>query len=172
MKRREFIAGLAGAAAWPGIAEAQQAERVRRIGVLMGFGENDPDAKGWLSGFMQALAELGWTDGRNPVKQGDVGIATVRSSDAQLPAIGSVLMVAPPAMARFDGRTSEVPTVPNGAAEDLQCQASPSPDKRSVGSAPLWVRNENGRVWVASHRTRVQVLRVGTVQMRSSPSMP
>jgi len=65
MRRREFIVGLGGSAAWPVVAWGQQVERMRRIGVLMGFDENDPEAKGWLSGFMQRLAELGWTNGRN-----------------------------------------------------------------------------------------------------------
>jgi putative tryptophan/tyrosine transport system substrate-binding protein len=64
MNRREVIAGL-GAAAWPLAAQAQRTERERRVGVLMGPDENDPDAKGWLSGFMQGLQELGWTVGRN-----------------------------------------------------------------------------------------------------------
>jgi putative tryptophan/tyrosine transport system substrate-binding protein len=64
MKRREFIAGL-GAAACPLAARAQQAERARRIGVLMGWDENDPQAKAGLSEFAQGLSELGWTDGRN-----------------------------------------------------------------------------------------------------------
>jgi putative tryptophan/tyrosine transport system substrate-binding protein len=63
IRRREFIAGL-GAAAWSSLAHAQQVERVRRIGVLMGFDENDPQPQGWFSGFAQGLAELGWTDGR------------------------------------------------------------------------------------------------------------
>ena len=45
MRRREFIAGLAGAAAWPLMALAQQGDRVRRIGVLMPYDENDPEAK-------------------------------------------------------------------------------------------------------------------------------
>jgi putative ABC transport system substrate-binding protein len=64
MRRREFIAGLAGAAAWPLVARAQQADRVRRIGVLMGFDENDAQPQDWFSGFAQGLAELGWADGR------------------------------------------------------------------------------------------------------------
>jgi putative tryptophan/tyrosine transport system substrate-binding protein len=65
MKRREFIAGL-GAAAWPLAAHAQQAERMRRIGLLIGGrDENDPVAKTIVSAFTQALADLGLTDGRN-----------------------------------------------------------------------------------------------------------
>ena len=65
MRRREFITVVGGAAAsWPIAARAQQPERMRRIGVLMAFDENDPKAKGWLSNFTQGLAELGWTDGR------------------------------------------------------------------------------------------------------------
>jgi putative tryptophan/tyrosine transport system substrate-binding protein len=65
MKRRDFIAGLGGAAVWPVVAEAQQANRMRRIGVLMGFGDNDPRARGWFSGFTQALGESGWIEGSN-----------------------------------------------------------------------------------------------------------
>ena len=65
MKRRDFVAGLAGAAAWPLTAPAQPAERVRRIGVLMWGDENDPVLRAFVSAFTQALADLGWTDGRN-----------------------------------------------------------------------------------------------------------
>jgi putative tryptophan/tyrosine transport system substrate-binding protein len=65
MRRREFIAGLGSAAAWPLAARAQQGERVRRIGVLMPHDENDPEGKLRYSAFTQALADLGWTDGRN-----------------------------------------------------------------------------------------------------------
>jgi hypothetical protein len=54
-----------GTAAWPLAARAQQAQRARRIGVLMGSDENDPLAKAVLSAFTQALAGLGWTEGRN-----------------------------------------------------------------------------------------------------------
>ena len=65
MRRREFIAGLGTTAVWPLTARAQQGERVRRIGVLMAFDENDPLAKLRLSALMQTLADLGWTDGHN-----------------------------------------------------------------------------------------------------------
>ena len=65
MRRRDFIKGIAGStAAWPIAAGAQQADRLRRISVLMAFDENDPQTRGWLSDFTRELAELGWTDGR------------------------------------------------------------------------------------------------------------
>jgi putative ABC transport system substrate-binding protein len=63
--RRELITLLGGAAAWPLAARAQQGGRVRRIGALMAGDENDPVAKAYLSALTQALADLGWTDGRN-----------------------------------------------------------------------------------------------------------
>jgi putative ABC transport system substrate-binding protein len=65
IRRREFVAALGGAMAWPLAARAQQGDRVRRIGVLVGGDENDPEVKRRLSAFTQALAGLGWTDGRN-----------------------------------------------------------------------------------------------------------
>jgi putative ABC transport system substrate-binding protein len=66
LRRREFIAGLGGAAvSWPIAARAQQGDRIRRIGVLMPYDENDPLAKTFVSAFIQALADLAWTGGRN-----------------------------------------------------------------------------------------------------------
>ena len=65
MTRRDFITLLGGAAAWPLAARAQQGNRVRRVGVLMPYDENDPEGKLLYSSFTQALAGLGWTDGRN-----------------------------------------------------------------------------------------------------------
>src|SRR6516164_5414452 len=65
MKRREFIAGVGGAAAWPLVARAQQGERMRRIGVLVSAVEGDPTGMEYVTAFAQGLAELGWTVGRN-----------------------------------------------------------------------------------------------------------
>jgi putative ABC transport system substrate-binding protein len=66
MKRREFISLIGGAAAaWPLAARAQQRERMRRIGVLMNFAVDDPEAQSRNAGFLQGLSELGWTVGRN-----------------------------------------------------------------------------------------------------------
>jgi len=65
IRRRAFISLLGGAAAWPLAARAQQGERMRRIGVLMPFDENDPEGKLRYSAFTKALVDLGWADGRN-----------------------------------------------------------------------------------------------------------
>jgi putative tryptophan/tyrosine transport system substrate-binding protein len=65
MKRREFITLLGGAAAWPLAARGQQAERMRRIGVLMNTAADDPEGQARNTAFVQALQQFGWTDGRN-----------------------------------------------------------------------------------------------------------
>jgi putative ABC transport system substrate-binding protein len=64
--RRKLIAALGGTALLsPLAARAQQAGPVRRIGVLIGFAESDPDVQSWFAAFRGALAKLGWAEGRN-----------------------------------------------------------------------------------------------------------
>jgi putative ABC transport system substrate-binding protein len=66
MKRREFITLLGGgAAAWPLAAQAQQSERVRRIGVVMAYTERDPNGQIQVGAFRQQLQKLGWIEGTN-----------------------------------------------------------------------------------------------------------
>jgi|SRR6516164_3674188 putative ABC transport system substrate-binding protein len=65
LKRREFITLLAGTAACPLAARAQQPERMRRIGVLMTLAADDPFGQARVAAFQQALQQLGWNDGRN-----------------------------------------------------------------------------------------------------------
>ena len=65
MKRREFIALLGGAAAWPVVARGQQAERVRLVGILQNLPENDPVALALVAMFLKELQQLGWTVGSN-----------------------------------------------------------------------------------------------------------
>src|SRR5690349_3420076 len=66
MRRREFLGVLGGAAAsWPAAAQAQQAERTRHIGVLMGYAEGDREGQAFVTAFRDGLQQLGWTEGRN-----------------------------------------------------------------------------------------------------------
>jgi putative tryptophan/tyrosine transport system substrate-binding protein len=65
VRRREFILGLGGAAAWPLAARAQQHERMRRIGVLMNVAADNPRGQAGVAAFQQVLQQLGWSDGRN-----------------------------------------------------------------------------------------------------------
>lgn len=66
MRRRDFISGVAGsAAAWPLVARAQRGERVWRIGVLMALAADDSEGQSRFKGFVQAMAQAGWIDGRN-----------------------------------------------------------------------------------------------------------
>jgi len=64
MKRREFIAGLGGAAAWPLAASSQERERMRRIGMLMHATPDDPDAQARMAALLQGLQQRGWEVGR------------------------------------------------------------------------------------------------------------
>jgi hypothetical protein len=65
MMRRDFIAGLAGAAAWPVAARAQQPERMRRVGVLNTIRANDPHGQERIGAFLLGLQQAGWTNGGN-----------------------------------------------------------------------------------------------------------
>src|SRR6187200_1828969 len=65
MRRRQFIAGLVGAAGWPVASRAQQPERMRRVGVLMTLAADDPEASTRIGAFLQGMQEFGWTIGRN-----------------------------------------------------------------------------------------------------------
>ena len=87
MIRRQFIAGLGSAAAWPVVTRAQQGDRVRRIGWLMPGDENAPERKTFVSALTQALAALGWTDGRNArmdVRWGGADINRIRALAQEL----------------------------------------------------------------------------------------
>ena len=65
LRRREFIAGLGGAAAWPHAARAQQGERVRRVGVLMNAAATEVEYQDYLAAFRSEMRRLGWSEGQN-----------------------------------------------------------------------------------------------------------
>src|SRR3974390_2861076 len=65
MRRREFIKVIAGSAAWPLAARAQQPGRTRRVGVLLGIVESDPETNARLRAFRLGMRDLGWIEGHN-----------------------------------------------------------------------------------------------------------
>jgi len=125
MRRREFITLFGGAAAWPLAARAQQGERVRRIGMLMGpYDENDPVAKAGVSAFIQALAGLGWTVGRNvrlDLRWGGGDINRIRALAQQLVGLQPdiILTGGTPETAAVQRETRTIPIVFAGAADPV-----------------------------------------------------
>jgi putative tryptophan/tyrosine transport system substrate-binding protein len=125
MRRREFITLLGGAASWPLAARAQQGDRMRRIGVLMGLDENDPLAKTSVSAFIQALAGLGWTDGRNvqmDLRWADGGDTNrIRALAQELVGLRPDIILAgtTPATAAVQRETRTIPIVFAGVADPV-----------------------------------------------------
>jgi putative tryptophan/tyrosine transport system substrate-binding protein len=116
MRRREFIAGLGSAVAWPLAARAQQSERMRRIGVLIDWAEADPEAKAALSALSRGLSELGWTDGRDvrmDVRFGSGDIDRMRSLAKELVDLqpDAILASSTPATAALQRVTRTIPIV-------------------------------------------------------------
>src|SRR6516164_9279717 len=116
MRRREFIAGLGTAAAWSLGALAQQPERMRRIGALLPYDENDPVMKSNISAFTQALADLGWTDGGNvrmDLRWGGVDPNRIRALARELVGLKPdiILTGTTPATAALQRETRTIPIV-------------------------------------------------------------
>jgi putative ABC transport system substrate-binding protein len=116
MKRRAFIAGLGSAAALPLAARAQQAEHMRRIGVLIQLDENDQMMKPRVSAFTQALADLGLVDGRNvrmDVRWYGDDTSRIRALARELVGLQPDILVAgsTPATVGFQQETRSIPIV-------------------------------------------------------------
>jgi putative ABC transport system substrate-binding protein len=125
LRRRDFIAAFGGAAAaWPFLAWAQQGARIRRIGVLMPSDENDPVYKLRVSAFTQALADLGWTDGRNvriDLRWGGGDINRIRALAQELVGLQPdiVLTNGTPATVAVQRETRTIPMVFASVAEPV-----------------------------------------------------
>ena len=97
MRRRQFLGLVGGGAALPLVARAQQPERMRRIGVLLPAAADDPQFQPWLGGFLQELALLGWSVGRNvrvDTRWATANAAEVRRHAAELAALSPDLILA------------------------------------------------------------------------------
>ena len=97
MRRREFITLLCSAAVWPLAARAEQPERMRRIGVILPAAANDAEFQTWVGAFLQALAQLGWTIGRNmriDIRWATANHAEIRKQAAELVALAPDVILA------------------------------------------------------------------------------
>ena len=133
--RRHFITLLGGAAAWPLAARAQQGDRVRRIGVLMGGDENDPEAKRRLSAFTQALAGLGWTDGRNArldLRWGRTDINRMRALAQELVGLQPDIIVTPPTLSTRFYAAPNRPTSQSSSRPNWISSSTSSRPRRSA----------------------------------------
>ena len=136
IRRREFITVLGGTAAWPLAGRAQQGDRVRRIGVLMQYDENDPVWKPYLSAFTQALAGIGWTDGRNQrmdLRWGGGDISRIRALAQELVALQPdiILVAGTQATVALQRETRTIPIVFVGGTDPVASGIVPGlPRKR------------------------------------------
>jgi putative ABC transport system substrate-binding protein len=116
MNRREFITLLGGAAAWPLAASAQQDQRLRRVGVLLGLAANDPEGQVRIARFQESLQQLGWIESRNlriDIRWGGGNTDDIRKYAAELLALmpDVILVSGTPVMEVLRGLTRTVPIV-------------------------------------------------------------
>ena len=116
VKRREFISLLGGAAAWPLAAQAQQQERMRRLGVLMGYTENDPESQARIATFRQALSESGWSDSSNlriDYRWASADVGRIKQFAKELVALKPDVVLAntTPVTAALQRETADIPIV-------------------------------------------------------------
>ncbi len=114
--RRGFIAALFGAAAWPLAGHAQEPERIRRVGVLIGFSENDPFVEKIVTAFAQALGRLGWVEGKNirldyRFAAGDPALYKTYAAELVGLAPDAILASPAPAVAALRQQTRTIPIV-------------------------------------------------------------
>lgn len=117
MRRREFILlSVAAGVSWPLAARSQQADRIRRVGVLMGYAEDDPEAQSWLAAFKQRLVTLGWIEGRNLRidtfwAAGDIGRTTEFAKKLVMLQPDVILSNTTPVTEALHHETNEIPLV-------------------------------------------------------------
>jgi putative tryptophan/tyrosine transport system substrate-binding protein len=125
LKRREFITLIGGAATWPLAAEAQQSDQRRRIGVLTGLAEDDPENQARLASFRYGLERRGWSEGRN--LRIDYRFAPAASPDQAQPFAKELVALRPnvilaqttPVVTALQRETREIPIVFAGIADPI-----------------------------------------------------
>ena len=173
LRRRDFITLLGGAAAWPLAAGAQQGNRVRRIGVP--YDENNPEPKRRVSAFTQALAGLGWTDGRNvriDLRGGSGDINRIRALAQEFVGLQPdvILTTGTPPTAAVQRETRTIPIVFAGAGDPVASGIVPrlnqpggnitgfATNEASLGGKWLELLSEIPCVFVAGGLKRIPII--------------
>jgi putative ABC transport system substrate-binding protein len=170
VRRREFIAHLGGAVAWPLAARAQQSQRMRRIGMLAGLAEDDPEAQARVAAFVQGLDQLGWIRGRNieiDIRSAAADVASMKRLATELVALQPdlILTQSTPAAAAMLEQTRTIPVVFVLVADPVGSgfvASLPRPGGNATGFTPI-VSSLGGK-WVellkeiAPHVARVTLL--------------
>jgi putative ABC transport system substrate-binding protein len=168
MKRREFIALIGGAATMPLMAQAQQSQQTRRIGVLMPFPKDNPEGQARIAAFLQELQQLGWIDGRNLQIEYRWETSDIRKAAMELVALSPDVILASttPALAALQPVTRTVPIVFAQVADPVSAgfvanMAQPGANitgftniEYGIGAKWLELLKE-----IAPHVTRVGVIR-------------
>jgi ABC-type uncharacterized transport system substrate-binding protein len=124
VRRREFIAALGVAAIWPLAGRAQQAERVRRVGVLIALAENDPIGQAYVTAIAQALERFGWVPGKNiridyRFAASDPALFKTYAAELAGLLLDAILAGSSPAVAALRQQTRTIPIVFAGVADPV-----------------------------------------------------
>ena len=113
MRRREFITLVGGAVSWPIAVRAQQPERIRRVGVLMPYGKDNPEVQPRIAAFIDELQQLGWIDGRNLQIEYRWGTSDLQKAAMELVALSPdvILVSTTPALSSMHQATRTLPIV-------------------------------------------------------------
>ena len=169
MRRRDFIAGIAGSTAWPLVARAQRPFQMRRMGILLGNAE-DREAQSWIAALREELGKLGWIEGRNieiDIRWGSADLASMKRSAKELVALqpDCILTQSTPAAGAMLEQTRTIPIVFVLVADPVgsgYIASLPRPGGNATGFTPI-VGSLGGK-WVellkeiAPRLTRVTLL--------------
>jgi putative tryptophan/tyrosine transport system substrate-binding protein len=176
VRRREFIAVLGGTAAWSLVAIAQQSDRLRRIGVLMGLAENDPEGKARIDAFRKGLEDLGWTDGRNirmDYRWAGGDVARTRTYASALVGLSPdvIFVNTPPGLTALQRETRTVPIVFVQVVEGSAVASLAQPDGNVTGFAQVEFAM-SGKWLEMLKEVAPRVVRVAAIQNPMHPAWP
>ena len=177
--RRELLAALGGAAvAWPLAARAQQSNRMRRIGVLMGLSESDPEAQSRIAAFRKTLQGLGWAEGRNVQVDyywaaGDIDRTHTLAKELVSSAPDVIVVNTPPGLSALRVETHTIPIVfvqVLDASESTVVLNPARPESNVTGFTNFYEYGVSGKWLALLKEIAPSVSRVAILQNPNHPS--